>query len=838
MSLLSRLGYDLRHALRGLRRDRGFTTVVLLSLAIGIGANAAVFSLVDQLLVRTLPVKAPGDLVQLDWRGRFVGSDWGSDHLFSHPFYRDLEAERPLQQGVFAGLFGRAPISVFTGGDGGPPARVQAEIVSGSYFGVLGVGAALGRVLDQGDDQRKGAHPVVVLSHDYWRNRLGAPADIVGRKLSINRHPMTVVGVAAPGFRGMDRTEAVDLWVPIMMKREATPDFDWLEDRRGRWLHVFGRLRAGVTVPEARAALQPWFKAMLEAETRREGWPRITEERRRGFLASTLELLPGARGDSIRAENLQRPLLVLLGATGLVLVLACLNVANLSLARAFARRRELAVRAALGASRGQLARQMGTQAVLLAVGGGLLGVVLAPFVSRGLLDYLPERADLSPDVDPRVFAFCFLAAAVSCLLFGVVPALHASRARPSQAMKQESASVAGGMRLRKTLVVGQIALALVLLIGAGLFVQTLAGLRLQGPGYRTTNLVTFDVSPIRNGYQDEASKALMRRLLAALERLPEVESAGLSTSKLLSGGSWNGRMTIAGPTRITTETFHRTAVSPDLFRALGVPIVAGRGFDARDQREEDVPGNDFRVAIINERAAREYFPGRSPIGARIAVGTNLDTPVDIEIVGVVKTFHYRGVREAERQVYFPAWEGSVRHASFFVRTGAPAAVAEAAIRAAVRGVDPTLPLSELRTVDQQVERVLVTERMLATLATAFAALALLLAVIGLYGVMSFVVTRRTREIGIRMALGALPRAAVTTVLRETAWLVLVGLGLALPAVWALGRVIESQLHGVRPLDAATLAAAAALMALVALVASALPARRASAVAPTEALRAE
>jgi predicted permease len=836
MGLLGRLGYELKHALRGLRRDGGFTLVVLLSLAVGIGANAAVFSLVDQLLLRALPVKAPGQLVQLDWQGSLVGPGWGGHRLLPHPLYRQLAAQPTFQEQVFQGTFARHPTRLFLGA-GATPQQVNAEIVTGSYFSVLGVGAALGRVLDDTDDQRPGAHPVVVVSHDYWKGALGARADVVGMKVTVNRHSMTVVGVAAAGFRGVDRAESSALWIPTMMKKEATPEFDWLDDRRGRWLHVFGRLRPGVSAAQARAALQPWFRATLEADSRREDWPSVSDQKRRAVLASTLDVLPAARGDSPRSEDMQTPLLVLFGITGLVLVLACLNVANLALARGFARRREMAVRAALGASRSQILRQMAAQALLLAAGGGLLGLLLAPFVSQGLLAFLPANADLRAAVDWRVLAFGFLATSTSGVVFGLAPALQASRAQPSHALKEHSAAVAGGVRLRKALVVGQIALALILLIGAGLFGRTLAGLRLQGPGYSTANLLTFELDAAKNGYGKAESTRLARQLLASLEQIPEVEAAGLSTARMLDGAGWSGRVTLARG-RVVAGGVHFSAVSPGLFRTLGAPLIAGRPFDQRDQRDASAPGPDFRVAIINEQMARAHFGDRNPIGERIGQGGNLDTPTDIEIVGVVKTFHYRGVREVERQVYFPAWESTVRIGQYFVRTRGPAPAAFAAIREAIRRLDPGLPAPKLRTLDEQIDQVLLTERMLATLAAAFAGLALALSVIGLYGVMSFVVTRRTREIGIRMALGALPRSAVAGVLRETGWLVLVGLALALPAVWALGRLVESQLHGVRPTDLLTLAGAAGLVALVALLASALPARRASAVNPTDALRAD
>ena len=825
------LGHDAKYALRGLLRDRAFTLVALVSIGLGVGANSAIFSLVDQALFRQLPVKDPERLVLLNWSGTFIGKGWGSSNLNSYPFYRDLAAENQ----VFDGMFCRHPTSVHLS-LGNTPEPVNAEIVSGSYFPVLGVRPALGRLLEESDDLQPGAHPVVVVSFDYWRNRLGGAGDIVGRKVLVNNHPMTVVGVAPAGFRGIDWGEVPSLWIPTMMKRQATPEFDWLLDRRGKWLHVFGRLKPGITLEQAQAGLQPWFKAMLEADTRREDWPRVTEEQRRRFLASRLTVLPASQGRSDLRGRLERPLLVLLAATALVLLLACLNVANLCLARAFARRRETALRLALGASRGRIARELLVQSGLLALGGAALGVLLAPAVSQALIQFLPQDVALSSAVNSRVF-FCALAVALlTGLLFGLAPALQAGRGQHSLAWKEESYTVAGGAGLRKALVVGQIALALVLLIGAGLFVRTLASLRAQGPGFVTTNLLMFRIDLARSGHTESQSKGLMRNLLAALRALPEVESAGLSAAELLSGGSWNQPLTIESGRRLVTDTVHCNAISPGFLETLGAPILSGRVFNERDAH--DIQNLGFRSAIINESLAKRYFGGGNPLRVRVGLGNSPDTRANIEIVGVVKTFSYRGLRETEDQAFFPLFEQRINGGGFWVRTRTPSQSAFSSIRAAVRQVDSTLPVTGLRTVDDQLDRALVNERLLATLASAFAALAILLAVVGLYGVMSFVVSRRTREIGIRVALGASRGAAMWLVLRDAAVMVAAGLAIALPAVWGLGRLIENQLYGVRAMDASTIAAAAVLIAVVALGASFIPVRRATAISPMDALRYE
>jgi predicted permease len=841
--MLMNLWRDLRLALRALIRDKGFALTAVLSIGLGVGANAAIFSLVNQALFRLLPVREPERLVLLDWRGTFIGHGWGSSNLMSYPFYRDLRDETD----VFEGVFGRAPTMVNIALDNRAES-VNAEIVTGSYFRVLGVHALLGRTIEESDDQQPDAHPVVMLSSDYWRNHLGSRSDIVGHTVLINTHPMTVIGIADAGFRGIDWGEVPSVWIPTMMKRQATPDFDWLLDRRGQWLHVFGRLKPGVTDQQAQAALQPWFKAMLQADTKREDWPRVTENQLRRYLAAWLQVLPASRGRSDLRGRLERPLVVLLAATTLVLFLACLNVANLYLARSFALRRETALRVALGASRGRIVRELLAQSAILAVAGTLFGTAIAPIVIRALLSFLPQdvaAVDLSADINLQVFAFALAAALVTAVLFSVAPAFRAARTDPSLTLKEESSTVGGGIALRKALVAGQIALALVLLIGAGLFVRTLGTLRAKGPGFKTTDLILLRIDAARNGYSESDARSLVRKLRDAVQSLPEAQSVGLSTAELLSGGSWNQPLTIDSQRKFVTDAVvHLNAITPGFFETLGVPLTAGRNFTERDADENPSlagPGAGqprFRAAIINESLSRRYFGDRNPIGSRIGLGNRPDTKADIEIVGVVRTFSYRGVRETEDQAFFPFFQLPVSGATFWIRTHVASTAAFGSIRAAIRGMDPALPISTMRTVDDQLDRALANERLLAMLATAFAALAILLALVGVYGVMSFVVSHRTREIGIRVALGASRRAAVWLILRETALMLVCGVTIALPVVWSLGRLIESQLFGVHATDWPTTLGATLLVTVAALIASALPVRRATAISPIQALRCE
>lgn len=549
---LADLVRDVRYAARTLRRSPTFTTAAILSLALGIGANAAIFSLFDQILLRRLPVDEPERLVLVDWEGSDLADGYGSGNLMSYPLCRDLQE----QERIFDGVFCRHPTTVNLS-TGQKPQPVGAEIVSGSYFSVLGVRPESGRLFDESDDVRPGAHPVVVLSYDYWKTSLGGAADVVGSTVRVNNYPMTVIGIAAAGFRGIDLGKVPAVWIPAMMKRQATPEWDRLLDRRAVWMHVFGRLRADISVEEARAGLQPWFKAMLEADTRREGFPRTTEEQRRSFLASTIEVMPAPRGRSNLRGSLREPLAVLMAGTLVLLLLACLNVASLFLARGAARSKEVITRMALGAWRGSVIRQLLVDGALVAVAGGALGLIAAPFVSRVLLSFLAQdtaRLDLTSRIDHRVLLFAFVVSVVSAGLSCLAPALQVGRVPLISVLKDRSSiATGGGIRLRKALVVAQVAFTLILLIGAGLFVQTLESLYAKGPGFPTAKLLSFELNPRHNGYSIEKSHRIVRTLLEQLRSLPEVESASIAGLKLLDGGTWTQRLTIEADTRFVTD---------------------------------------------------------------------------------------------------------------------------------------------------------------------------------------------------------------------------------------------------------------------------------------------
>jgi predicted permease len=818
--------YDLRFSARSFLRTPSFTATVVLSLALGIGATTAIYSLVDQVILHGLPVREPGRLVLIDWKGDQVAGGFGSWNLMSYPICRDLQQQDRFFEGVFCRA--ETAVNLTTGGE---PQPAAAEIVSGTYFQVLGVGPALGRVLGNDDDRAPGASPVVVLSYDFWRNRLAGAPGVVGRKVLVNQHPMTVVGVAAPSFRGVDVGQVPALWIPASMSAAAIPGFDGLLDRRTRWMQILGRLNPGVTPAQAQAGLQPWFKAMLDEDTRRSGFPKITPERRRDFLASTIRLIPAPQGHSPLRRVLAEPLWVLFAATAVLLALACLNVAGLFLARGSARGREIGTRLALGASRGRIGRQLLADSLLLALAGGLLGVALAPLAVRALIAFLPREIagnSLQSAIDSRLLLFAFLITVAAGVLSGLAPALQAGRAELISSLRERGSTGLGGVRLRKAIVTLQIAFSLILVIGAALFARTLAGLLAKGPGFGTSSLVSFRLAPLRNGYAKADASRLIRRVYREIQSSTITESSAVARVPLLTGGAWSDPMTIQSNARITTDDINLNAVSPGFFATLGVKLIAGRDFYERDTQHS--------VAIVNEAFVKRYLGGRNPIGVRICEGNGPDARPDIEVVGVVGNFNYRGLREESEQAFFPLSEGDDTAGSFYIRVRSTPEAASQVFIAIVHHADPALPVEYFRTVDEQVSRSLNTERILAALSGAFGALALLLSLVGLYGVMSFVVTQRTREIGIRLALGATGRSAILLVLRDAFLMIVLGTAIALPSVGALGRLVESQLFGIKPTDPLTIAAATLVLASAALGAALIPAFRASNVNPTDALR--
>ncbi len=828
--------YDIRFSARSFLRSPLFTAIAVLSFALGIGATTAIYSLVDQVVLHALPVREPERLVLIDWKGVTASVNaFGTYNLLSYPLCRDLQQ----QEQFFDGVFCRAAttISLSTGGDHVPAA---AEIVSGTYFPVLGIQPSTGRLFTNDDDGTPGATPVVVLSHDFWKTQFASAPDVVGRKVLVNRHPMTIIGVAAAGFRGIDVGQVPSLWIPAAMSADALPGFDQMLNRRVRWMQVFGRLRRGVTVAGAQVGLQPWFKAMLTDDARRPEFPKLTPDRLQQYFASALELAPAPQGHSPLRRRLSQPLWVLFGATGVLLALACMNVAGLFLARGSARGREIFTRLALGASRGRIGRQLLSDSILVALAGGTLGIALAPVVMGALIAFLPREVAgnaLQTTLNPRLLVFALLVSVTAGVLSGLAPALQAGRRSLMPSLTERGGGSSAGLRLRRTIVTAQIAATLILVVGAALFVRTLTTLIAKGPGFDTSNLISFTIDPVRNGYSRADADRLIQRIHDEIRALPNIQSAAIANNPLLTGGSWNMQMTIQADRRMTTDReVYLNAVSPEFFTTLGTRIVAGRDFVERDTLPASQGG--LCVAIVNEDFAKRYFSGRSPLGAHVGLGSGPDARAAVEIVGLVSNISYRGVREEREQAYFPLISCATSGGTFYVRIRGAQDAAIQSIRTIVRDSDPTLTLGPVRTLDEQVGRSLTTERMLAALSAAYGALALLLSLVGLYGVVSFTLAQRTREIGLRVALGATRPATMWLLLRDALAMTAMGIAIALPGVWALGRVFESQLYEVTPTDPPTIAAATVLLCSTTLLAALIPARRALAVNPADALRLE
>ena len=838
---------DLRFALRGLAKAPVFTAVAVLSLALGIGANTAIFTLLDQVLLRRLPVQDPEQLALLTMRGgTHYGSNWGGNAI-SYPLYEDVSKNNQ----VFSGMFCRFPAAVSLS-FGGDTERVAVELVSGTYFQVLGVRALLGRTFTTEEDQSPGGHPLVVLSHDYWKSRFSSDPAVIGKTVIVNGHNLTIVGVAAAGFSGVELEFVPQIFVPMMMKAQMTPLWDALKDRRSRFVNAFGRLKPGVTREAAKASLAPFFKGILEMEVKEAAFRNASVEARESFLRNILEVLPGSQGRSGLRRQLETPLLVLLGLTAGVLLIACANVANLLIARAAAREKEIAVRLAVGASRGRIVRLLIVESLVLALLGAVFGVALAYGTDRVVFSLLPSDASslkLSPAPDLRTLLFTVAVAAATAFVFGLVPAFQAARPDLAPTLKDQAGAVAGAAgqaRLRKTLVAIQVALSLLLLVGAGLFVRSLSNLRNLGPGFAAERLLAFSVDPSLNGYTVERSKAFYQQLTLDLRALPGVSAAGLASMAILQDNEWDSSVTVEGHVAAPQEDVspYMNSISPGYFMALGVPVVAGRDFTLQDT--EDIKhgssDDDFapRVVIVNEKFARRFFGDTNPLGRHVGFGTDPGTPTDMEIVGVIKDIKYTNLKdEIPIQMFIPYLASRyVGDMTVYVRTSLPAEQVVAMARDRVRKLDPNLPLFGVRTMEQRVTDSLLVERLIASLSAAFGTLATVLACVGLYGVLAYNVSRRRREIGVRMALGASVPDVVGLVMREALLLLGVGLALGLPAALGLARAVQSQLFGVHFADPLTIGSAALGLGLATVLAGYLPARRASRIDPVTALRYE
>ena len=826
---------DVRYAVRTLVRAPGFTAIIVCTLALGIGANTAIFSLLDQVLLRRLPVKDPERLIQLDDPGTFRGRTM-NNRTFSYPMYQDFRDRND----VFSGVLARAQVAATISWKGRAE-RVTGELVSGNFFDVLGTRPHLGRLFTQSDDTTPGGHPVAILGHGYWTRRFGSDPTVLNQSITVNGHPMTVVGVAASGFTGVDVGGASDVYVPIMMKAQMTPTWNDLDNRRSRWVNIFARLKPGVTMEQADAGMQVLFKQILEQDIKE--YTDATERFRTRFLAKTLVLMPGQKGESNIRRQFSDSLIVLMAMVGLLLVIACANVANLLLARATSRHKEVAIRLAVGAGRMRIVRQQLAESLVLALSGGALGLIVASWTGALLIGSLPGASDgsvtLSSDPDLRVMSFTLGLSIATALLFGIAPAIQSTRSGVAGTLKDEAGGVVGGTghaRVRKGLVVAQVALSVMLLAGAALFARSLYNLRSLDPGFTVDRLLSFGIDPSLSGYDQPRAKALYKGAQERLAALPGVRSVSMSSIAPLSGNGWQATMRMDGYTPKQDENMNISinSVGPGFFATLGIPLIAGRELTDRDV--EGAP----QAVVINEAMARYYWGSeRNAIGKRLGYRRD-QRGFPLEVVGVVKDSKDTSLRDEIPRFMYPSYqqEPDLTEMNFFVRTQADAAGVTAAVRDAIRALDPALPIYGVKTMEAQASESLFVERMVAWLSAAFGALATLLAAIGLYGVMSYAVARRTREIGIRMALGAERRAVLWLVLREVALLSIVGIAGGLAISLYATRFVKAHLFGLSATDPATLAIAAATIALVAFLAGYLPARRASALDPMLALRTE
>ena len=841
---------DIRYAARILRHSPLLTTLAATSMALAIGANAAVFTLVDQLLLRTLPAKNARQIVQVSTSGDFYGGVIGDGTGISYPLYLDLRDNNQ----VFAGMFSTVGLNMHLG-VGNESQRVRGELVTGSYFPVLGIAPAIGRTLTPDDDRAPGGHSVIVLSHTYWTSRFASDPGVVGRTLVANGQPMTIVGVAARGFDGTDIGQPTQVFVPMAMHSGFAPGWLKQDDRRWRWLLAFGRLRDGVTREQAESGLQPFYQSIIETEVGDTSFANASPDAKKRHLDTRIELVPAAHGHSGLRRYVMRPLWILMAMVCGVLLIACANVANLLIARGMARQREIALRLALGASRRRVVQQLLVEGLVLAALGGAAGLLLATWGAGFLIAAYstPDNAlTMSAAVDSRILAFTFAMVALTTLLSGLLPAFQSTRPELAASLKEGAASVLGGQRtgLRKALVASQVALSLVLLIGAGLFARSLYGLLTVNPGYDVARMVQFSIDLERNGYQLLRTKQFAKDLLQGLRETHGVQSAAFATYGLLEGGGWGMGITVEGyqPKPGDRRGSWLNGVSPGFFKTLELPLVAGREFTARDEKTDrnltfENTGTwrwPFRAAVVNETFVKRYLDGRNPLGVRIGLGDDPGTPTPIEIVGIAADSKYAEIREEPApQIFLPALEhDAIGELTAYVRTTGDPNQLTAAIRRVVQKLDPTLPAFNVRTFEEHLARSLTNEHLFASLSTAFGALATLLAAVGLYGVMSYAVTRRTREIGIRIALGARTSQVAWPVLREAAVLVVIGLGVGLGAAWWLTRYVESQLYGVAPHDRWTLIVCAVALTTVAGLAAWVPARRATRIDPLAALRSE
>jgi len=831
---------DLHYSVRMLRKSPGFAAVAVLTLALGIGANTAIFSLTDQILLRELPVPHPEQLVILRSPGPNHGHTWGDvdqgAQSFSYLMYKDLR-ERST---VFYSLLACRGTTVNVSGHGETQAA-HADLVSGNFFETLEVQPALGRLLMPGDETASGANTVAVLSYDYWSRKFGADPAILNKPLTVNGVPLTVVGVTRKGFFGVQIGLTPDIFIPVTMKAQMAPNPNQtLEDRTDHWLPVMGRLKPGITVARAEAELHPIYQPILESDAK---LLKLSGDDLKRFISKPLLLMSGAHGRLVLQEGTQEPLLVLMSMVGLVLLIACANLAGLLVARGEARRREIGVRLAMGARRARLIRQLLTESLLIAIAGGAAGIALARWCLNAIMAAIPPGQGMlgfvrSPDL--RLLSFAIVLTLATTIFFGLAPAMRATRLDLQSTLKDQGSNLSAGrsnLPLHKVLIVSQVALTAVLLAGAGLFARTLANLEHANLGVKTSHVLQFKVAPSLNGSTPAQTLAFADRARNEIAAFPGVRSASISTTEIFAGDDRSSNFMPEGyslrPGDDTDAMYDY--IGPNYFSTMGIPLIAGREFSEADTATSP------KVCIINEKQAQRFFVGRNPIGLHMTQGSGrLYTNPPMEIVGVVANSKWDDARsDIVPFLYMPySQDVNLGHLAFYVRTERDPAPIAAALRSLIQRLDPNLPVNNMRTLEEQVSNSMLNDRLVTGLSVSLALLAALLAALGLYGVLAYVVARRTREIGIRIALGGERADILGLVVGQGVRLTLGGGAIGLVAALVATRLVASLLYGVTPHDPLTFVGVVALLAIVSGAACYIPARRAMRVDPMIALRYE
>jgi predicted permease len=835
---------DVRYAVRQLRKSPGFALVAILSLALGIGANTAIFSLINALILKSLPVRNPQQLVAFGSgvnAGQIDGISPGPLEIFPYDFYKQIERQHdPLESVCGTGSY-PVKVSVRIGSEG-VAGQATTQLVSGTFFSTLGVDPIIGRPILPDDADAPGRNPVAVASYRYWQQTLAANRSAIGSTVSINGTSFTLIGVAPPAFFGTElNSEAPDLWVPITMQQEVMLQHSLLNPHGLFWMHMMGRRKAEIGSQQVQAWTTQQLQQFMVA---REG-ANISDKRRSEIRQIYVQILPGGHGVSYLRAQFAQPLYLLMGVVVLVLAIACANLANFLLAKAAAREREVSTRLAMGASRARILRHILTEALLLSMLGGAVGLVLAFLGTRFLVNFVvggSNNSALDPNPDLLVLAFTFGVSLLTGLLFGVAPAWRASRMRVAITLNSSTRTASGtGMRssrlVPKILVAAQVALSLMLLVGAGLFVRTLQNLKNQDFGFNRTNVLLVDYDAKLAGYKSEQLGGLHERLVQRLEALPGVRAAALSNGPPITDGSWAAPISVEGYSAAPDEDRATSIkrVSSHYFDTVGITVLQGRAIGAHDGPSSP------KVVVVNQTLAKHFFPNGDAVGHRFSIAEP-DIPGPWEIVGVVRDTKYNDQREApQRMIYLPLEQMTAdNHFAYSMQIradGDPAKIANE-VRAAVSEVDPALPLLEVKTISEHIDLFMENERLISQLASFFSLLALSLACVGLYGVMTYNVVQRTNEIGVRIALGARSRGILWMVLRESILLLGVGLAVGIPATLAAARAAKSQLFGLSPFDATTIAAATCAIAAVVLASACLPAMRATKVDPMAALRSE